>query len=543
MLPVAVLFFALGVKRTPGHRAAQYALAVTIPGACLIYGMPVFAATAALANGVLFGLLPVGWIVFSAVYLQRVLESTGHFDALKRSIPYLTGDRRLQVLFVAFSVGALIEAASGFGAPVAVCAGLLVGLGFAAEEAAVLCLIANTVPVPFAGAGLPILVAAQVSGLDEMALGRAAGLQLPVLALMVPFLLMWMADGRRGVREMWKPCLLAGGSFALAQAVSARFLGPTLPGVCSGLATVACMGGYLRWRAHRENRKREPGSWKGWVPFVALCAMIFLWSLPGTRAVLDLASARIAILGLHDVVVSATTGKPISAVYNLNWLATPGTAIFLTALFTGLMQGMALTELFRLAGKTLRALRQALLTIVLLMAYAYLSNFAGMTAALGLAAAKAGYAFAAVAPVLGWLGVFITGSNTSSNAFFAPLQRIAAERAGLSAVLAVAANAVGGASGKMVSPQSIAVATAATNLPGREGHIFRAILKPSLLMLGVTIVLTSCQAWFMPGWFSHAPDTSTAASVTQNLFVYGCVWTAGIILVAALLRSTRIQSK
>ena len=506
-LPIVFLFWALAIKRMKGHWAALGALAITLIVAITAFRMPVSLALLSTVHGACFGLFPIGWIVFSAVMLHTIMERTGQFEALKHSIASLTSDKRIQAVLVAFSFGALIEACAGFGAPVAISAGILAGLGIPLLEAAELCLLANTAPVAFGAIGIPILTAASVSGIDQMAISQMVGRQLPLLSLIVPFYVVGIMSGLKGIRETWSTALIAGASFAIVQWWSSNYLGPTLPDILSALASMAAVGIWLTVRKKKEATAPADDAPKhrplfAWSPFLIVCVLMIVWALPDVKAILDSITRKVPVLGLNNAIESVTTGKPIAAEYTINILSAAGSALFISCTITALSQGFGLRELGGIYMDTMIKLRYPLITVGALLGYAYLGNASGMTVTMGTFVAGTGALFALFAPLLGWLGVFITGSDTSSNAIFGKLQAVTAEKVGINPVLTVAANASGGVAGKMVSPQSIAVAAAATGLTGQEATLFRRTIKHSLILVAVVMVLTYLQSnvlsWMVP---------------------------------------------
>ncbi|HOE66135.1 MAG TPA: lactate permease LctP family transporter [Candidatus Hydrogenedentes bacterium] len=547
--PILFLFWALAIRRMKGHVAGPLTLALAFVLAVAVYRMPLSLALIAAGHGAGFALFPVGWIILPAVFLHAVTQRTGQFEALKESITHVSGDRRIQAMLIAFCFGALLEGTTGFGAPVAVSAGILAGLGFPAIEAATLCLVANTVPVAFASLGIPILVASQVTALPEMAISQMVGRQLPLLALLVPFWLAAIIDGRRGLRETWPAAAVSGSVFAIVQWWSSNYLGPTLPGLLSAAASIVALALLLRfWHpavpaAGNEALEARPGFRRqayGWSPYLILCVFVAVWGLPATKALLDQTSIALHVPILDGAIESGMTGKPVPATFAFNWLATPGTAIFLAASLSGLSQGIGVGALARLFVKTAWSLRMAFVTIAAMLAYAYLGNASGMTITLGLAIASTGALFPLLSPVLGWLGVLITGSDTSSNAIFGKLQSVTADKAGVDPVLMVAANCSGGVSGKMVSPQSLAIAAAAAGLAGKEPDLFRACIRHSLVFLAAIMALTFLQAHVLKGMIPDAAIGSLAArQAPAPSLAWGILATAGVAVTTILLLAKR----
>jgi lactate permease len=514
-LPIVFLFWALAVRKLAGHVAGVSTVAVAVLVAVVGYRMPAPLALAATVHGALYGLFPIGWIVIAAVFLYRVTVDSGQFDVIKRSIASLTDDRRLQALLIAFSFGAFLEGAAGFGTPVAISAAMLVGLGFKPLYAAGICLIANTAPVAFGAIGTPIVVAGQVTGIDDLLIAQMVGRQLPFLSVLVPCWLVFIMAGWKGFVEVWPAALVSGGSFALAQWWTSNYVGPLLPDILSSLVSIACLVAFLRvWKPRRIFRfEGEDDAAAGaplagrdvlraWSPFIVLTALVGSWGIKPVKALLDQLTVPLPFPLIHNAVLNTLTGRPVPAIYTINWLSATGTAILIAALVSVAIAGMRPGTAWRLFVATLKSLRAPLVTVAAVLGFAYIGNASGMTTTMGMALAGTGRLFPLFSPVLGWLGVFMTGSDTSANAVFGRLQAVSAERIGMSPLLAVAANASGGVTGKMISPQSIAVACAATGLVGHESDLFRFTVRHSILMVGLVALLTWLQAtvlsWMIP---------------------------------------------
>ena len=433
-IPIYFFFVALAVLRMKGHIAALITVALAIAVAVVVYQMPVSMALAATGYGFLYGLWPIAWIIVTAVFLYKLTVKTGQFEVIRSSVLSITNDQRLQMILVGFCFGAFLEGAAGFGAPVAITAALLVGLGFNPLYAAGLCLIANTAPVAFGALGIPITVAGKVTNTDPFLIGQMAGRQLPLLSLFVPFWLIFIMDGWRGIRETWPALLVAAGTFAVTQFFTANFWAYELPDVTSALVSLVALSLFLRymWQpkeafsfqsassgahisaSHPHSQYSIGQILKAWSPFIVLTVMVTIWTLPS---------------------------------------------------FKGL--------------------------------FAFIANFSGASSTLGLAFAATGWLFPFFSPFLGWLGVFLTGSDTSSNALFANLQQVTAQQIGVNPVLTIAANTTGGVTGKMISPQSIAVACAATGLVGKESDLFRFTVKHSLFFAVIIGIMTYIQAYYL----------------------------------------------
>ncbi|MFC4076038.1 lactate permease LctP family transporter [Salinithrix halophila] len=517
VIPIIYFFWALAYRRTKGHIAGPVTVGLALLIAVLVYQMPVALAGTSLGYGFLTGLFPIGWIIVTAVFLYKITVKTGQFDIIRSSIVSITDDHRLQALLIAFCFGAFLEGAAGFGTPVAISAALLAGLGFRPLYAAGICLIANTAPVAFGAIGIPIIVAGKTTGLDTMAISEMTGRQLPFLTLFVPLWLIIIMAGWKGAREVMPAILVTGGTFALVQYLSSNYLGPELPDVLSSLLSILALVMLLKvwkpktlFRFDRETYQAERGHFthspaqvfRAWSPFIILTLLIILWTIPTLKEQLNKVTLEIPFPVLHEAVIQAKPivpkASPYAAVFKLDWLAAAGTAIFFASLVSLPFIGMKLSDWLKTLGETVKELRFPLLTIVSVLGLAYIYNYAGMSATLGLAMAGTGVLFPFFAPVLGWLGVFLTGSDTSSNALFGNLQKITAGQIGVDPTLTVAANSTGGVTGKMISPQSIAVATASTGMVGKEGDLFRFTLKHSLLFLLIVSIITMLQAYVFP---------------------------------------------
>lgn len=522
-LPIIFFFVALAVLRMKGQVAATITVAIALAVAILFYKMPLGMGFASAVYGFLYGLWPIAWIIVGAVFLYKITVKTGQFDIIRSSVLSITEDQRLQMLLVGFSFGAFLEGAAGFGAPVAITAALLVGLGFNPLYAAGLCLIANTAPVAFGAMGIPMIVAGQVTGLDPFKIGQMAGRQLPLLAMFVPFWIVFIMDGVRGVRETWPAILVAGSTFAIGVFFTSNFIGPELPDITSALFSLVSLTLFLKvWKPKRIFRfdteaaastKTAPVYTSGqiikaWSPFLVLTAIVTVWSLTPFKALFAKTGALASTVlyfpvdGLHQLVLRVApivaTPKPYDAVYKLDLLAATGTAILLTALVTVAFLRMKPATAVATFGETIMELRRPIYSIGMVLSFAFIANYSGLSSTLALLLAGTGKAFPFFSPVLGWLGVFLTGSDTSSNALFCALQATTAQQLGLSDILMVTANTTGGVTGKMISPQSIAVACAAVGLVGREADLFRFTLKHSLFFVAIIGVITAVQAYILP---------------------------------------------
>ncbi len=539
-LPIIFFFVALTVLRMKGHVAGTITVAISLAVAILFYQMPVGMALMSAVYGFLYGLWPIAWIIVAAVFLYKITVKTGQFEIIRSSVVSITEDQRLQMLMVGFSFGAFLEGAAGFGAPVAITAALLVGLGFNPLYAAGLCLIANTAPVAFGAMGIPIIVAGQVTGLDPFRIGAMAGRQLPLLSVFVPFWIIMIMDGWKGIRETWPAILVAGGSFAVTQYFTANFIGPELPDITSALVSLISITVFLKlWKpkavfrfAHSPLASTPVGPVpqsvgamavrdagvqptyttgqivKAWSPFLILTVIVTIWSLKPFKALFAKGGALadtvlyFPVAGLNNLVLKAApivaSPKPIEAVYKLDLLSATGTAILISAIVTMVMLRMSPADGVKTFGETLNELKRPIYSIGMVLAFAFIANYSGLSSTLALLLAGTGALFPFFSPILGWLGVFLTGSDTSSNALFCGLQATTAQQIGAPDVLMVAANTTGGVTGKMISPQSIAVACAAVGLVGRESELFRFTVKHSLFFVAIIGIITMIQSYILP---------------------------------------------
>jgi L-lactate transport len=520
-VPLAVVFTALAGFRLRAHQAALLALAAALAVAVAVWGMPARLAGLAALHGAAYGLFPVFFIVLSTLFLYNLTVAGGQFEVIRSSLAQVTSDRRIQALLIAFCFGAFIEGAAGFGAPVAIAGATLVGLGFRPFYAASLCLIANTAPVAFGSIGTPIIALAGVMGLNDAGLHKlsaAVGHQLPLISCLVPLYITLIMVGFRRTMEVWPAVATCGITFAACQWYTASALGPYLPDLVSSLAAMGALVLLLKfWRprttfrfdheaavAPEEHRYRPGQVLRGWAPYAALTLVVLLWGTARVKAVLSQGTFLLPVPGLDQAITRVAPGGTaavvaIPAVYKVDLLASTGGGVLLAALLSAAICGLGPRRTAGVFGQTVRALRNPALTIATFLALAYVMNASGMTASLGLWCTRAGRLFPFFAPVLGWLGVFLTGSDTASNVLFGGLQRTAAEQLGLNPILTGAANASGGVMGKMISPQSMAVACAAAGMVGEEAALFRFTLRHSLALLLIVCLLTFAQAYYLPG--------------------------------------------
>ncbi|MCO7557655.1 lactate permease LctP family transporter [Metapseudomonas otitidis] len=540
LIPIVFFFLALAVFRMKGYIAGTITLALSLAVAIFAFKMPVDMAFAAAGYGFAYGLWPIAWIIVAAVFLYKLTVKSGQFEVIRSSVLSITDDQRLQVLLIGFSFGAFLEGAAGFGAPVAITAALLVGLGFNPLYAAGLCLIANTAPVAFGALGIPIIVAGQVTGIDAFKIGAMTGRQLPFLSIIVPFWLVAMMDGWRGIRETWPAALVAGASFAITQYFTSNFIGPELPDITSALVSLVSLTLFLKvWQPKRAEdrevagvsggaavmggfggpRSTTPSPYsfgeilKAWSPFLILTVLVTIWTLKPFKALFAPGGAlehfvfMFAIPHLDQLVMKGApivaTATAIPAVYKFDPISATGTAIFLSAVVSMLVLKINFKNGLTSLSETFVELKLPILSIGMVLAFAFVTNFSGMSTTLALVLAGTGAAFPFFSPFLGWLGVFLTGSDTSSNALFGSLQATTAHQIGVNDTLLVAANTSGGVTGKMISPQSIAVACAATGMVGKESDLFRFTLKHSLLFAAMVGLITLAQAYVFTGMLVH----------------------------------------
>jgi lactate permease len=514
-IPVVILLGLLAIWHVHAHFAALAALAAALGIAIFVYGMPAPLAFAAAGNGAAFGLLPIGWLILNALFIYQLTVETGQFAVLQRQIAGVSADRRIQALLIAYSFGAFIEGAAGFGAPVAITGALMIGLGFRPLEAAKLALIGNTAPVAFGSLGIPLVTLAPLTGLDLQALSAMIGRQLPFFSLLVPFWLVAAQAGWRGMIAVWPACLVAGGSFGLMQFLMSNFHGPWLVDIVSAAVSMFAVVVLTRFWQPRDqpaptsaaNPETSSPAWKAWLPWIFLTGFVFAWGMPAVKNTLNAAFApKIPVPLLHQAVermppvVPRPEAEP--ALYTFNLLSATGTALLLAGILTALCLGVGLSAAVRIYGRTLWRLRISLLTIAAMLALGFTTRFSGTDTTLGLALAGTGALFPFFSPLIGWLGVALTGSDTSSNVLFGNLQKVTAEQLGFSPILTCAANSSGGVMGKMIDAQSIVVASIATG--GREdspgpGTVLRSVFWHSIALAILVGVLVMLQAYVFPG--------------------------------------------
>jgi lactate permease len=533
-IPILVLFFMLGVIRKPAWMAATSALAAAFVLALVVYGMPVQLALMSAIAGAAYGIFPIAWIVFSSILLYRLAVDTGKFEIIKDSVGGLTNDRRLQALFIAFSFGAFIEGAAGFGAPVAVAGAMLAGLGFSPFYAAGICLLANTAPVAFGSIGIPVTTLAGITGLPVLALSAMVGRLCAMISIIIPAYLMVVMVGFKRTIEVLPAVIVCGLSFAAVQFYVSNYIGPELTDILSSLACIGSMVLVIRfWKPKSVFRlegdqpvtttpkRHTPGEiFQAWLPYMLLVAFVLLWGEVTVKGRLDRFTNGLLpaflplngnilnglnVPGLHNLITRippvTTAPAPYGAVFTLNWLTASGTACFLAAIVAAILLRVKPAQFVGIYKATFHQLAKPMVTIASMLALAYLMNYSGMTSTLGLALATTGVAFPFFSAILGWLGVFLTGSDTSSNALFGNLQVITANALGLNPILTASVNSAAGVMGKMISLQSIAVAVAATGLTtADEGKLFRFTIKHSVFLACVVGVMAMVFAYVLPGF-------------------------------------------
>jgi lactate permease len=518
-LPLLLLLTSLAVFRIRAHVAATLGLGSALLTAVFVFGMPIGMAAAAALYGACFGLLPIGWIVNNVIFLYRLTEEKGDFGVLQASLAGVTRDNRLQLLLIAFAFGAFFEGAAGFGTPVAVTSALLIGLGFGPLQACGLSLIANTAPVAFGALGIPVITLAAVTGLDVYHLSAMCGRQVPFFSILIPFWLVWAFAGFRGMAEVWPAILVAGVFFAVPQFLVSNFHGPWLVDIVSSLSSLAALTFFLLiWRPKRvwslngvetsvapraEHVYTNRRVFLAWVPWITLSVLVFVWGIPQVKAFLDGVSViKLPVPGLHLMVErvppAAVAPHGEAAEYVLNWLSATGTGILVAAILSAIVMGYKPVVMVRVYLETLKTVRFSLLTIAAMVALGFTTRYSGLDATLGLTCAMTGSLYPFFGTMLGWLGVALTGSDTSSNVLFGGLQRITAEQIGVSPVLMAAANSSGGVMGKMIDAQSIVVAATATQWHGHEGEILRYVFFHSVALAALVGALVCLQAYVPP---------------------------------------------
>jgi len=540
-LPVVVLLGTLAVFRMKAHYSAFLGLVTAMLIASGLFHMPIKMASITAIYGACFGFFPIGWIILNVIFLYRMTLETGRFKVLQESMTGITQDTRLQLLLIAFSFGAFFEGASGFGTPVAVTAALLIGLGFKPLQASGLSLIANTAPVAYGALGTPIIALSAVTGYSEFVLGAQVGRILPFFSVLVPFWLVWAYAGFKGMKEIWPAITVAGVTFAIPQYLVSNYHGPWLTDIVAALCSMACLVAFLKiWHpkqiwgheGHQESEQRAARGTHGytrgevaraWLPWLVLSVFVFCWGTYTGKKVMNtpekvftsmstwstppsaITNPQIPVSGLNKLVqrVPPVVPKPTpeAAVFGLNWLSATGSGILIAAAISGLIMGLSLPKIVVMWWQTLWHVRFSLMTIAAMLSLGIMTRYSGLDATMGLAFARTGHLYPFFGTLLGWLGVALTGSDTSSNVLFGSLQKISAQQTGISPILMASANSAGGVMGKMIDAQSIVVASTATEWYGHEGDILRYVFWHSIALACLVGVLVLLQAYVPP--FTH----------------------------------------
>ena len=528
-LPVVTLLVLIASNKVKAHIAAVIALIVANLVVIVIFGMPADMSLRATVLGAVTGFFPIGWIVLNVIFLYRLTVEKGVFQTLQTTIGGVTEDRRLQLLLIAFCFGAFFEGASGFGTPVAVTAAILIGLGFSPLAASGLSLIANTAPVAYGALGTPIAGLASVTGIDPFLLGAMVGRQLPFFSLIVPFWLIWAFAGWKGMKDIWPAILVTGVTFAIPQFLISNFVNPWIVDIGASLVSMACLILFLKvwkpkviWTSPALRSKDDSADtmpkapvkatakpttaqvWFSLMPWIIVCVILLLWGTNYIKAILNAyATWNYAVPGLHNMINKVAPIVPVptkeGAVFSFTWLSYTGSGMLIAAIISGLLMGFSPAKLVVEYGKTIKVCAYSLLTISAMLAIGTLTRLSGVDATLGLAFAGTGVLYPFFGTLLGWLGVALTGSDTSSNILFGNLQKITATQLGISPILMAAANSSGGVMGKMIDAQSIVVASTATNWFGHEGTILRFVFKHSIALACLVGILVMLQAYVFTG--------------------------------------------
>lgn len=503
----------------------MYAFLAAVGLAAAAFGMPPVLVGAAVLHGLAYAVVRIAWTLLAAVFIYELTVRTGHFKVIQESISGLTADRRLQVLRIAFAFGAVLEGSGGGGAPVAVCGAMMAGIGFHPFEAAVLCLIANTAPVAWGGMGNPIRTLVAVTGLPEADLSAMVGRILPWTALLLPFWLVRWQVNTRQTMEVWPGLLACGATFGAVQFFWSNYVDAALVDIMGGMVTLLALAAFFRrWRPRRiwrypwDKARGDAAAPKhcfrkvlhSWSPFLLLAVFVIVWGLPPVKRLLDAATLRYPVPWLHNAVVRTppvvALEHPEPAVFDFAWLSAVGTATFLAGLVAGPIQGLSLRQTLGVFVHTLRRMRYSLAAILAMLGLGFVTRYSGMDAVLGLAMANTGRLFPLFGTLIGWLGVALTGTDAGSNALCGSLQVITANKLGLSPVLMASANSAGGVMGKMIDAQSIIVACAATGQEGKEGDLFRAVLKHSIALALIVGLIVMMYAYLLGDWVPHGHD-------------------------------------
>jgi len=518
-LPVFVLLGAMAILRLKAHIAAAIGLLTALTVAIAVYHMPLRLALTTTAYGAGYGLFPICWIILPVIFLYRLTVKTGRFQALQHSLTSITDDGRLQLLLIAFALGAFIEGAGGFGAPVAVCGAILISLGFRPIQAAGLSLIANTAPVAFGSLGIPIVALHGVTGQDVLLLSKVIAVILVPFCVLIPFWLVWIYAGFRGMLEVWPALLVAGGTFGLTQLLMGALVGPGLVDIAAATATMFALLLFFRfWKPKRvQNAVGEDitakvrtrtgqgagATFRAWLPWLTLSVLVFAWGIPRFSQWMDArTSVSIPVVGLHNIVqrVPPVAAAPTAeaAIFNLNWLAASGTGILVAAILAGFLMGLGPISLARAFVHTVFSVRFTMMTIAAMLALGFVMRYCGLDATLGLAFARTGVLYPFFGTLIGWVGTATTGSDTASNVVFGSLQQVTARQIGVSPLLMASANSAGGVMGKMIAAPSIVVASTATESYGQEGTILRFVFWHSLALAALVGVFVLIMAYGAP---------------------------------------------
>jgi len=517
-LPVCTLFFFLAVRRSPAWRAAVYAFLVGLAVALAVFRMPAAMAAGAVAQGLVYGWFRIAWIMVAAVFIYEITVESKQFEVIKQSIGGISEDRRLQLLLIAFAFGALLEGSGGGGAPVAVTAAMLIGLGFPPFQTALLCLIANSAPVAYGGLGNPVRTLVAVTGLPEADFSAMLGRILPITTLVLPFWLIRVFSDRRKTLAVWPGLLACGVTFGSIQFFWSNFMGAALVDIVAGIGTIVVLAWFFGkvwqpreiWR-NEANRAAKAACGpmgfgrilKAWSPFLLLAVFVVVWGLPTVAHVLDTVSWKAPVPGLHMQVIRTPPvvpkAYPEPALFDISWLATPGTGTFLAGLVAGPLVGLSLRRTIQVFFRSTWRLRYSLVAIMAMLGLGYLTRYCGMDATMGMAMAHTGAMFPFFGTLIGWLGVALSGTDAGSNALFGSFQVITANKLGLSPILMGAANSAGGVMGKMIAAQSLVIGCAVTGQEGQEGALFRAVVKHSLGLVVLVALLVMLYAYVFPG--------------------------------------------
>ena len=562
-IPVIIIFILL-IKKMKGYQASLITLIAAIVIATFVNKIPLSLSLPSALQGAMYGLFPICWIIITAVFLFNMTVKSGHFEIIKNFMATITPDRRLQALLIAFSFGAFLEGAAGFGAPVAISGALLVGLGFNPLYAAGICLIANTAPVAFGSVGTPIIMASRMSDIPDLAISQMVGRTLPILSLVLPLYLVVLMSGWKRAMEVMPAILVSGLSFAFFQWFTANYMGPMLPDVLAGLASILSLMILLKywkpksiWKFKEEpeqtivieNQYSKPELLKAWAPFIIMTLIIVAWGMPSVKAALNsLGFIKLAIPGLADHILKPDGAPLIIKPFEFNYLSAPGTAVLIAGLISIPIIGLSYKQGIQIFLSTLKQLIYPIITVATVVGFAFVANYSGMSVTMATALAGTGVLFPFFSPILGWLGVFLTGSDTSSNALFCKLQSSSAEAIGVDPVITVSANASGGVTGKMISPQSIAIGAAAVGLVGKESNLFRFTVRHSFIMLLIISILTYLQAyvlkWIVPAYKKLESVTLTndikLISDGKRILLVLVVLLAGLVI-AIVMRKNKLK--